>query len=384
MVLANGGSDSSPRDQAAPSDTSTKDSLGDAISAALDGGSKAAAAEAPKAEAEPTDDSAAPDAGTEQATAKDKAKPAEDGKEVQAQDKSETSEAPQHWPAERRQAFAALPKDAQKIVSGFVKDLTGGYTRKMQEVGDQVKFASSVRSLFNDTHRQQMQREGVDDIGALRNLVQLHDYASKDPVGYVKWAMQRMGVTVDHLAPQTKQPDKTAAAEPSLEELLSDPKVKTLEAQLQELVKWKSDREAAEQNAQRSYQQQQVSTLQSAIGTFRSMQDDHGQLKYPHFDKVGTAMGALMESHPKLRAMPDSYDKLDLAYHMAVRADPELSEPVIESEVSRRMAEQAKKAEAERAKRVAGVRPSSGAPSQRPRANSLDSALEQSFSQLGI
>ena len=56
----------------------------------------------------------------------------------------------------------------------------------------------------------------------------------------------------------------------------------------------------------------------------------------------------------------------------------------VNREVSRRLAEQNRKAEAERAKRVAGVRPSSGAPSNKPRALNLDSALEQSFSQLGL
>lgn len=385
MVLSNGAGASSPsEDQAATAETVTKtDTLSSAINAALDGGTERAAPEGTSQGAEKTTQSTAPKADGEQATATDPAKPAGDPTKAVQEDQAQ-SEAPQHWPADRRQAFAALPPEARGIVNGFVKDLTGGYTRKMQEVGDEVRFAKGVRSLFNDEHRQQMQRDGVDEQAALRNLVQIHDFASKDPVSYVKWAMQRFGITPEHLTGQkTEQPGKTEPADP-LAELLIDPKVKALEAQLSELAQWRQAQERQVAEATQQHQRQVEQTYQNAISGFRSAIDDTGNLKYPHFDQVGRAMGALMETHPQLARMADSPQKMELAYEMAVRADPELSQPIIESEVTRRMADARKREDAERAKRAGGIRPSSGAPTAPRGGLDLNASLDAALSQVGF
>lgn len=383
MVLSNDGGASSPtEDQAAPAETATKtDTLSSAITAAMDGGTERAAPEGRTQGAE-TDKITAPKADGEQVAATDPAKAGSDPTKAVQQDQA-ASEAPQHWPADRRQAFAALPPEARGIVNGFVKDLTGGYTRKMQEVGDELRFAKGVRSLFSDEHRQQMQREGVDEQAALRNLVQIHDFASRDPVSYLKWAMQRFNVTAEHLTGKTaEQPGKTEPADP-LAELLIDPKVKALESQLSELTQWRKTQEQQVAEAAQQRQRQVEQTYQNAISGFRSAIDDTGNLKYPHFDQVGRAMGALMETHPQLARMPDSPEKMELAYQMAVRADPDLSQPIIESEVTRRMAETRKKEDAERAKRAGGIRPSSGAPTAPVKAGNLNAAIDAAFSQLG-
>lgn len=387
MVLANGGSDSSPdKDQAAATDTSTsKDPLGDAISAALDGGTERASEAKPAAD-ETRTDSTAPKADSEQAGKTDTTKQASDpDKAVPAKDNADT-EAPQHWPADRRQTFAKLPPEARGIVQGFVKDLTGGYTRKMQEIGDDVRYAKSVKGLFNDRHRQQMQAEGVDELGALKNLIEIHNFASQHPVDYAKWVMQRFGITADQLSPKQATQEKPADSKPDpLAELLADPEVKTLKTELAELKKWRDERVISEQQYQRAQVDARNRAYQTTIEGFRSQIDDNGQLAYPHFDRLRGVMGSLMQSHPVVATMQDGPEKLAMAYQMAVRADPELSESVIESDVARRMAAAEKKQEAEKAKRAGGIRPASGAPTARPaKATSLDSALNQTFSQLGF
>ena len=385
MVLNEGdGGPDAKQDNA--TDEKSELTLSKAIDAALGGSEEAASPKdqggdvEAKTSADPKDDAG-------EKAPQSKAKPqATDDKAVQ-QDDAKSAEAPQHWPADRRAAFAALPQEARGIVQGFVKDLQGGYTRKMQEVGDDVRFSKSIRGLFTDEHRQQMQRDNVDEGRAIANLIQIHDFASKQPVEYVKWAMNRLGVTPKHLGlnatadPSGKEQQK--APDP-LADLLTDPKVKQLEQQLAELANWKAQREAQEREYVTGQTRAREQAYANVITGFRTAQDDSGNLKYPHFDRVGRAMGALMESHPKLASMPDGPDKLELAYEMAVHADPELRAPVIDSEVSRRMAESQRKAEAERAKRAGGIKPASGAPAQRKSVSTLDDALNQSLSQHGF
>lgn len=326
-------------------------------------------------------DDAAPKEGENDATApKDQTKSAQGEASDPATDgQAKSDDAPKHWPEDRRKQFAALPKEGRDIVQGFVKDLQSGFTKKMQQVGDAVKWAEQVYGVFNDTHRAQMQQAGTDEIGAIRHLVKLHDFAASDPVAYVEW-FKAQNPQAFAQAASAQQQGKTEQDSPSLDDLLVDPKVKSLEQQLAELTKWRSDQETQRQNWQRQQQQQHTQTLHQTITAFRTAQDDSGNLRFPHFDQVFRAMGGLMQSHPELVSMPDGPEKMAAAYDMAVIADPRLRASVLETEFSRREAEKARKAEAERAKRVTGVRAGGGASAVRPKPATLDDAINQAMS----
>lgn len=309
---------------------------------------------------------------------------------VAPSDQAKALNAPDHWPAERRQAFNALPEDARKVTFGFIKDLQAGYTRKMQDVSDQVRFADAVSGLFTQDHYAQMQREGVTVVDAVKNLIDLHEFASRDPAGYVKWAMQRFNVKPEHLFENAQQQAGTKEDE-SIDDILIDPTVKQLRTELADVKnKLASFSQTEEQRRQQEAQQQRQShqqALNAVFGTlqqFRSSLDDDGNLKYPHFDALQKPIGALMETHPQLVRMPDGIEKLDKAYQMALRADPELGEAVYDSEVNKRMAAKLKAQEAERAKRAVGARPSAGSPAVTPAVVDLDDAIRQSMSQAGI
>lgn len=343
-----------------------------------------------------TEETSAPAPATESDGAPDKqpvedagrSEPAKDGKEAEAAPTgdAEATEAPKHWPEERREAFNGLPKEAQAIVKGFVKDLQGGFTRKSMELSDKARFAESVSSLFSDSDRAEMQRHGASELQAVGTLVKLNQFAQTRPAEYIKWAMQHFGVGADQLglSPGQEQKPSDAADTQALEDLLTDPNVKLLKTELDQIKARIADRDAQEAAAEQQRRQGSVNALRNAVSTFRSQLDDDGQLRYPHFDQVVRAMGALMETHPKLARMPDSFDKMEQAYRMAVMADPELADPVIESEVSRRLTARQKQDEAERAKRAGGIRTPLGAPASRPKPASLDDAISAAMSQAGV
>lgn len=380
-------------------------SLDDAITAALGGEAEKPAAE-PQTAAEPKSPDQAkakPDTSTGdthgQEDAKPQPRPADDKDQTKADapEASKPLDAPQHWPAERKQAFQGLPDDAKRAMLAMARDLEGGFTRKSQEVGDKVKYADAVRGLFSPEMRQQLAHVGTDEVGFIQYLTRLQQMSARDPVGYIRYAMDSLRVSPEHLFPQspkTQQPatqQAKSADEAELDDLLKDPAVKAMEAKLAHLEGWKNEQESREADAARRRDEaarnqyaQHVQSIQNAVSQFRQSLDDNGQLKFPHFDVVSRQMGALMDTDPEIAAMPDGPAKLEAAYDRAVWAIPSLRAQRLDAERATAAADAQKRADAARAKAVTAVKPSSGVPATRSRVSTLDDAITQAFSQAGL
>jgi hypothetical protein len=368
-------------------------SLDEAISAAIgasDEGSSASVQSAPDdgSNEAPEAEVAGDKPGGEKAPKAQEANKLESDKDTGAPEAPKVFEAPKHWPEADRSAFAGLPDDAKGIVAKLARNLEAGFTRKSQELSDKARYADSVRGLFTDQDRQQMAQAGSDEVGVVRYLLGLQRFATTKPLDYVKWAMQNLGVTPDMLGlPQANQPapQQGQKSDEDIEALLRDPKVSALEAELAELKKWRDEElSSRKQNEQRTFATQ-VQSIQSAISEFRSaIDDDTGQLKYPHFDTVQRHMGALMDTDPDLVKMPDGPEKLQKAYDMAVWARPDLRQSFIEQEAQKRVMDEQKRANAERAKRATAVKPAVNVASSKPRATSLDDAIETAMSNHGL
>lgn len=310
-------------------------------------------------------------------------------------DKATSLDAPNHWPAARKQAFAKLPPEGKRELLGLARELEGGFTRKSQELSAKTRFADSVSRLFTDDDRAQLQAAGVDEVGAVDYLMNLQRFSAQKPVEYVLWAMHTLGVSPEDLPRNAAQPgqkpqapDQAAAqpGEPKLEELLSDPAVKQLRTELAEaketikqIAGKLSQRDQAElQYAERQKYAQRQSLL-SVVDRFRNEQDETGQLKYPHFDALMSQIGAIMQTDPKLRSLPDGPEKIAKAYQKVLRGDEELSKPIFEQELAKRLQAERKKADADRAKSATRVQPARGAPAQQAKNNSIDDAIAASF-----
>lgn len=363
---------------------SEKLGLDAAITAAFGDDEPSGQPEKPQVEAKPDDEAAATegdeDAGetakVEQAETDDASKPSEE--------EAAAPEPPQHWPEPDRQAFAKLPRDGQAVVLKLAKNLQAGFTRKSQELSDKARFADRVGTLFDEPLRAQMQQSGMDEAGVVQYLLALQKRASSDPVGHLKWEMQHLGVTPDQLfGPQTQQAPGQQQADP-MDDLLRDPAVKQLEAEIAELREWRQTTARQQQEAQRSQYMSGVNTIQREIRSFREAQDDNGNLQYPHFDTVQKHMGALMDTDPDLAGMPDGQDKLKRAYDMAVHARPDLRQSFIDAEVQKRFSERERKADAAKAKTATAVKPAAAIVSSRPKKQSLDDIIADNLSKAGL
>lgn len=299
------------------------------------------------------------------------------------EDKPQTFDPPQHWPEADKKAFSALPPDAQSIIKRLAKDLEGGFTRRSQELSDKAKYADAVRTLIDDATRQQIAATGMNELQYLQYLHQIQQYAARDPKGYAKWAIQQLGVSPEDLGFRTTQPDTQENPEQSLEALLSDPKVKLLEERLAQFEAKLTEREKAELWARQSAQAQQERALVNQIQTFRAQQDDNGQLKFPHFDKLQRQMGEIMNSYPEIAQMPEGQEKLAAAYEAAMWAHPELRSSQLEIERKMAVAKAEKAREADRAKRVTAVKPATSVATQSAKPKSLDDIIRDAMAQHG-
>ena len=337
----------------------------------------------------PAAESAGEDRDSEHATVSDSTakpnKPQGEKDEKAPETGPKSSEAPKHWAADDKQAFAGLPDGAKAIVLKLSKNLEAGFTRKSQELSDKGKFADAVRGLFEDSDREQLVRSGLDEVGGVRYLLSLQRFATQHPVDYLKWAMRTLGVPPDRLGLSQTSPTATPQ-EPSdnMDEILRDPVVKQLQAELQDIKGKLTERERQEIEHRRSLIASSVNSIQSQIGQFRSAIDENGQLRYPHFDAVQRPMGALMETDPDLMSMPDGAEKLDKAYHMAVWARPDLRQTFLDERTAHERMEVEKRAAAEKAKRATSVKGATSLATSKPKASTLDDALMRSMDKLGL
>ncbi len=332
-------------------------------------------------------------AGDEQAT---KAPETTPKTEPAAPEAKPSLEAPKHWSKEDKDAFAKVPPEGRETLLKLARNLEAGFTRKSQELSDKAKFAEAARGLFDEADKAILQRTGVDELGAIQHLVELHRAARENPAGYVKWYMAQVGLTPDHLgfSQEQKKTDDSAGksrVSDDLRDLLSDPEVKQLKAELAQardeigkLSNFRQGLETERQQAAESARLQQLRTLQGHVSEFRQALDDSGQLKFPHFDTVQAYMGELMRFDPRVKDMQDGPEKLSKAYEIAVLAHPATSEQILTLEAEKRAAALQKQREAERARNVTAIKPARGIPAGTPKPRTLDDIISGAMGQHGL
>lgn len=364
------------------------DSLTDAITAAVKATREKSETPTPEKEEASVetagDKRVSENAGEGEPTAK-QTEPVKEGTEPDKKGEGpKTFEAPQHWPEADRKAFAALQPEAQSIIRRLARDLEGGFTRKSQELTDKARYAETVRGLIDEGTRQQLAVSGANEVQYFAHLHKLQSFAANDPPGFAKWFMQSNGLTPEHLGLPTASKPDTQAANPELDALLSDPKVKQLETELAQMKGYITERQQAEVRAQHMHRIQAERHLMGIAQDFRATLDDAGQARFPHFDMVRTEMGALMETNPELARMQDGPDKMAKAYDMAVWARPDLRSSFLEQEATRRVAAAEKAREAARAKQITAVKPSAGVVAQSAKPKSLDDIIRDQMGQRGM
>ena len=211
---------------------------------------------------------------------------------------------PDHWPKDFAQQFEALEPAAQHMFMQRYKELEGDYTKKTQAVAKYKKRQDAFDEIMQP-FRGDFERAGMDDVGAIRQLLAAHDYLRKDPQNAIAWLANQYGVDM-----------AAVGNDPAAEDDYTDPTVKALQQQVAQLTGFI-------QNQQTQQQSQMQASTQSLIDQFAAEKDANGNIAHPHFDAVSNRMGVLIQSGEA----PD----LKSAYDMAVYADPKLRQEMLDA-----------------------------------------------------
>lgn len=267
-------------------------------------------------------------------------------------------EAPAHWSSDFKDTFNALPSNAQEVFLQRYKDMEGDYTRKTQEVADIRRRASALDEVMVP-FRDEFARAGLDDIGAVRQLLGAHKFLRESPQQAIAWLAQNYGINTEALAANEQADDDFA-----------DPQVKQLRDQVSQLQGYLQTQAQQQQDAA-------VADTQHQITNFASVTKDDGSLAHPHFDAVRATMGGLIQSGVA--------QDMDAAYEMAVYANPELRGSLIDQQAEKVTAKQKQAENVRKAKRAqqANVK-GSGAPAKEslPGGSSVRDALLHTMKEL--
>jgi len=254
-------------------------------------------------------------------------------------------EAPAHWSAEDRETFNNAPREAQEFVLRRHKEMEADYTRKTQETAEARKRGEQFDDVLAP-YRQQFGLQGMDDVGAVRQLFSIYGSLQQNPAETIQWLAQQYGIDL---------------AQPKQEEI--DPVISQLNQRFSNL-----ESQITQQNQTAAMQAQQQVSAQ--ITGFAQAKDEAGNLKHPHFETVKEQMGRLVGS--------GIASDLDDAYAKAVRLHPDLTEQIKtqEQEKKEREAIERKKQAAAKAKKAAsGVKSGTTTGKKAPAEMSLEDEI---------
>ena len=234
--------------------------------------------------------------------------------------------APNHWPKDFAGKFEALEPAAQHMFMERYKDLEGDYTRKTQEIAKYKKRNEAFDEIMQP-FKGDFERAGMDEVGAVRQLLAAHDYLRKDPQNAIAWLANQYGVDTNAIG-----------NDPAAEDEFADPQIKALQQQVAQLTGFIQN----QQTQQQSHVQQ---STQSLIDQFAQETDANGNPKHPHFDRVRGVMGSLISS--------ENAKDLATAYEMAVYADPELRQAQVKAMAAAQSQDNVKTEAVKKAKKAA-------------------------------
>lgn len=304
--------------------------------------------DAPAPEDSPGEDDPAPvEASTDEAepVEESEAEDKPEGDDTPVAAAQEQVEAPAYWSEESRAQFDALPDEAKNVVLEQAKNANADYTRKSTELADQRKAYQPLQTV-TDKWNGYLQAQGTTPELAFDNLMQTQHSLRTGTPEQKRQALESIR--------------QTYGISDAEEDEYRDPELASLESQVQSLSSQINQGQHAQQQAQLDAANQQIEQ-------FKTQVDDKGTPLYPHFEAVEGKMSALVGS--------GEANDLQSAYDMAVYADANIRQQLVNEQVSKAQAAAQAKVKTEKAKKAAAVNvSSSSAPgaSRKPVGNPLD------------
>jgi len=212
-------------------------------------------------------------------------------------------EPPPEWSAEEQDQFRALAPEARKIVLGRVTA-----AQEQQQAAEALKARYGGLEQLIAPRKQFWERDGLDEVGGVRQLLALSDFAAQDAPGFLRWFAQQRGLNPAQIW-QAQQPQPQSGQFDYV-----DPEVAALKAEVDGFKQYLQTHQQQQQQQQRQAEQAQYELLRNELSEFASAKDDKGRSQHPYFEEVRDIMGSFYASKKA--------SDLTTAYDMACRAHP--------------------------------------------------------------
>lgn len=227
-----------------------------------------------------------------------------------------------HWPAEWRERFEALPREGRDYALDLHRRFEQAHSERSQTLAEREKELDGMAAVDAalGPWRETMRAQGLTDADAVTRLMEAQAALESDPGAALAAIAEAYGLTA---------PAAPAEAPPAREDALMD----TLE------------RYAAEQHELRL-----IAAMEAELESRARAVDAAGAPRFPHFETVRPTLAALMRG--------GSAGSFEDAYEQAVWADPHLRQRALEArdaetEARRESARKAEVAKARNAGRAA-------------------------------
>lgn len=236
-------------------------------------------------------------------------------------------ELPSGWKAEDKELYAALPDSVREIIASREKERNDYLSKRGKDIANIERDYSAIDQVL-EPFRQQYRLNGATDAQAIAQAMAITTEIMRNPQAALQWIAQNYGV---------QMPQAQAQEEP---EAPADPMLQRIQQELHTVKQALAGVTHANQYAQHSQ-------VAQSVEQFKAATDPSGKLLHPHFDAVRTRMAQLANAGV-------SQDISEL-YRIAIAADPTISaaEAKRQAGIEQLRRQQAKAAEAERARKAA-------------------------------
>jgi hypothetical protein len=267
------------------------------------------------------------------------------------------------WRPEQREAFAKLPADVQKLVMARQTETTAFYQRKLAEEGEAKKQLEPILEATREV------APILRSIGKPPGEL-LKSYANIEATlafGTYADKIKLFGKIAETYGVPFAPPEPDPYADPLQPQGEAYAVVHDLQSQNRQL---QSQLQSYQQQQEQRATEQVISTIQS----FASSTNPDGSPKYPFFEVVKPAMGALI-AEGKAATLEDAY---------ALATKPLQDKLQAEVTAKQKAAQEAQAQAVARAKKAAPVRSSGVTANGKTKSASLDSILDGALSSAGL
>ncbi len=223
------------------------------------------------------------------------------------------------WSAKDKEILKTLPPEGRDLILRRHKEMEGAFTKKTQEHAAFRKEYEPVDKIF-DPYRDQMRQSGYSPQTLIQAWANVEDRLMKgDGVAVVAGLINGYKIDLGKVAQALGIKPQQRAAQPGAEDgAEAQPQQQIqLPPQLMQEIQALRQRADAEdrrrQDESRGAQQAATQRVMTDIETFKSAQDDKGNLVHPHFDELETEMALLakaaMDSRLPVPPLKELYEK---------------------------------------------------------------------------